>query len=92
MSDDVDKLKDVAYDNKHRLDTHEQLCALRYEQILEKLKASNEQIIAMNDKIEALTTLATKGQTSLATILWLGGTVAAVTAFIIMILKNMRII
>ena len=42
---------------------------------------------AMHYKIEGVSELATKGKTSLKTLLWVGGAIASVTAFIVMIVN-----
>jgi hypothetical protein len=40
---------------------------------------------SLNTSIASLQTLATEGQTSLKTLLWLGGAIAGISAFIIML-------
>lgn len=92
MSDDIDKVKEIAYNNKSRLDTHEALCTLRYEQILEKLNISNSQIAALSAKLETLSTLAVQGKTSLSTTIWLLGAGAGAFTFFVFILKTFKII
>jgi len=92
VSDDIDKVKEIAYNNKSRLDTHEALCTLRYEQILEKLNISNSQIAALSAKLETLSTLAVQGKTSLSTTIWLLGAGAGAFTFFIFILKTFKII
>lgn len=92
MTDDLDKVKEVTYNNRARLDTHEALCALRYEQILEKLKLANDQISAMVNKVEALSVVTIQGKTSLATILWIAGTGASVFTFLVFILKTLKVL
>lgn len=92
MTDDLDKVKEVTYNNRARLDTHEALCALRYEQILEKLKAANDQMITMVGKIEALSTLAVQSKTSVSTVLWLAGAGASVFTFLIFVLKTLKVL
>ena len=92
MSDDLDKLKEVAYNNKSRLETHEALCTLRYEQILEKLNFCNSQISALTAKFETLSTLAVQSKTSVSTTIWLLGAGAGVFTFFIFILKTFKVI
>lgn len=92
MTEELDKVKEVTYNNRARLDTHEALCALRYEQILEKLKLANEQIAAMVNKVEALSVIAVQSKTSVATILWLAGAGASVFTFLVFILKTLKVL
>jgi len=57
----------------------------RFEHILTCLEAMKHDMESLNASISSLQTLATEGQTSLKTLLWLGGVVAGVTAFFIML-------
>jgi len=92
MSEDLDKVKEVTYNNRARLDTHEALCALRYEQIIEKLKIANDQISAMVSKVESLSVVAIQGKTSLATIIWIAGAGASVFTFLVFLLKTFKVL
>lgn len=57
----------------------------RFEHILNCLEAMKADMETLNSSISSLQTLATEGQTSLKTLLWLGGAVAGITAFFIML-------
>lgn len=92
MSDDLDKVKEIAYNNKSRLETHEALCTLRYEQILEKLNFCNSQIATLTAKLETISTLAVQGKTSISTTVWLLGAGAGAFTFFIFILKTFKVI
>lgn len=92
MSDDLDKVKEITYNNKSRLETHEALCTLRYEQILEKLNFCNSQIATLTAKLETISTLAVQGKTSVSTTIWLLGAGAGAFTFFIFILKTFKVI
>lgn len=92
MSEDLDKVKEIAYNNKSRLETHEALCTLRYEQILEKLNFCNSQIATLTAKLETISTLAVQGKTSISTTIWLLGAGAGAFTFFIFILKTFKVI
>lgn len=92
MSDDLDKVKEITYSNKSRLETHEALCTLRYEQILEKLNFCNSQIATLTAKLETISTLAVQGKTSVSTTIWLLGAGAGAFTFFIFILKTFKVI
>lgn len=92
MSDDLDKVKEITYNNKSRLETHEALCTLRYEQILEKLNFCNSQIATLTAKLETISTLAVQGKTSISTTIWLLGAGAGAFTFFIFILKTFKVI
>lgn len=92
MSDDLDKVKEITYNNKSRLETHEALCTLRYEQILEKLNFCNGQIANLTAKLETISTLAVQGKTSISTTIWLLGAGAGAFTFFVFILKTFKVI
>ncbi len=92
MSEDLDKVKEITYNNKSRLETHEALCTLRYEQILEKLNFCNSQIATLTAKLETISTLAVQGKTSISTTIWLLGAGAGAFTFFIFILKTFKVI
>ncbi len=92
MSDELDKVKEITYNNKSRLETHEALCTLRYEQILEKLNFCNNQIATLTAKLETISTLAVQGKTSISTTIWLLGAGAGAFTFFIFILKTFKVI
>lgn len=92
MSEDNDKVKETAYNNKARLDTHEALCALRYEQILEKLNLNSSQIAALTSKLENMSNIVLQGKTSISTMIWLLSAGAGAFTFFIFILKTFKVI
>ena len=92
MSEDLDKVKEITYNNKSRLETREALCTLRYEQILEKLNFCNSQIATLTAKLETISTLAVQGKTSISTTIWLLGAGAGAFTFFIFILKTFKVI
>ena len=92
MSDELDKVKEITYNNKSSLETHEALCTLRYEQILEKLNFCNSQIATLTAKLETISTLAVQGKTSISTTIWLLGAGAGAFTFFIFILKTFKVI
>lgn len=57
----------------------------RFNHILNCLEAMRGDMKALNESVMSLQTLATEGRTSLKTLLWIGGAVAAVTTFLLTI-------
>jgi low affinity Fe/Cu permease len=57
----------------------------RFEHILACLEAMKADMQSLNTSVASLQTLATEGQTSLKTLLWLGGAIAGISAFLIML-------
>ena len=82
---ELDKLHDRTNATKTALSTLEALTAAQQHQIMTVLEAIQRDMDTMRDSISSLQSLATKGETSLKTFLWIGGTIAAITSFILMI-------
>jgi chromosome segregation ATPase len=57
----------------------------RFEHIINCLEAMKADMESLNTSVASLQTLATEGQTSLKTLLWLGGAIAGISAFLIML-------
>jgi chromosome segregation ATPase len=57
----------------------------RFDHIINCLEAMKQDMESLNNSITSLQTLATEGQTSLKTLLWLGGAIAGVSAFLLML-------
>jgi hypothetical protein len=57
----------------------------RFNHIVNCLEAMKADMEALNHSVSSLQTLATEGRTSLKTLLWVGGAVAAVTTFLLTI-------
>lgn len=82
---ELDKLHDRTNDIKVNATALEATTEQRFEHILACLEAMKTDMQSLNNSVASLQTLATEGQTSLKTLLWLGGAVAGVTAFFIML-------
>ena len=57
----------------------------RFDHIINCLEAMKQDMESLNNSITSLQTLATEGQTSLKTLLWLGGAIAGISAFLLML-------
>lgn len=87
IREDIDKLHDRSNNNKVKIAALEATERERYEHILASIDKLRQDIESMNESVRALQSLATEGKTSLRTLLWVGGTVAALTSFILMIMS-----
>ena len=88
MSDntrELDKVQ-VEIDRLHER-SHEAVCEVRHEMIMENITALSEEIKAMHKKLNNVSELATKGKTSIHTLLWVGGVVAGVIAIVTAIIS-----
>ena len=85
IQEEIDKLHDRSNSNKVKIATLEATEKERYEHILSSIDNLREDMEQLNASIRSLQSLATEGKTSLRTLLWVGGFVAAFTSFIIMI-------
>lgn len=85
IQEEIDKLHNRSNNNKIKIATLEAAEKERYEHILSSIEKLREDMEEMNASIRALQSLATEGKTSLRTLLWVGGFVAALISFILMI-------
>ena len=84
---ELDRLHERSQSNKANMTAHEAVCEERYNNIMSMMNEIRGELKAMHYKIEGVSELATKGKTSLKTLLWVGGAIASVTAFIVMIIN-----
>lgn len=82
---ELDKLHDRTTNNKVDITSHEAVCEERYKHISECLERLTTTSKEMQSSIDELKDLASQGKTSLRTVLWVGGFVSAIVAFIIMV-------
>lgn len=82
---ELDKLHDRTTSTRIDITALQATTEQRFEHIINCLEAMKTDMEALNNSVANLRTLATEGQTSLKTLLWLGGAVAGLTAFFIML-------
>ena len=82
---ELDKLHDRTNATKAALSTFEALTTTQQTQIMHCLEAIQKDMDTMREAVASLQSLATKGETSLKTFLWIGGTIAAITSFLLML-------
>lgn len=85
---ELDRLHERSQNNKANISAHEAVCEERYAQIMSSIAAMHEDMQVLNAKLDDVTKLATQGKTSLATLLWVGGAVASIAAFLV-VLQNL---
>ena len=84
---ELDRLHERSQSNKANMTADEAVCEERYNNIMSMMNEIRGELKAMHYKIEGVSELATKGKTSLKTLLWVGGAIASVTAFVVMIVN-----
>lgn len=82
---ELDKLHDRTNSTKIEVTALQATTEERFNHILNCLEAMKRDMEALNQSVMSLQTLATEGRTSLKTLLWIGGAVAAVTTFLLTI-------
>jgi SMC interacting uncharacterized protein involved in chromosome segregation len=85
IRDDIDKLHDRTNSTKVKIAALEAIEKERYEHLLTALETLKKDMEELTASVRALQSLATEGKTSLRTLLWVGGVVAALTSFILML-------
>ena len=84
---ELDRLHERSQSNKANISAHEAVCEERYAQIIATMQELKEELKTVHIKLNEVSELANQGRTSLKTLLWVGGLVASITAFIAMIIN-----
>lgn len=84
---ELDRLHERSQSNKANISAHEAVCEERYAQIIATMQELKEELKTVHTKLNEVSELANQGRTSLKTLLWVGGLVASITAFIAMIIN-----
>jgi ERCC4-related helicase len=84
---ELDRLHERSQSNKANISAHEAVCEERYAQIMTAIVEMKDEIKIVHNKLNEVSELATQGRTSLKTLLWVGGLVAGITAFIATIIN-----
>jgi septation ring formation regulator EzrA len=71
--------------NRTEISSHEAVCEERYKHISQSLDNMSRNMTELHAAIANLQELATQGKTSITTLLWIGGAVAGITAYFLMI-------
>ena len=87
IQNDIETLHERSQNNKANISAHEAVCEERYAQIMVTMQELKEELKTVKLKLNEVSELANQGKTSLNTLLWVGGVVAGVTAFIAMIIN-----
>lgn len=84
---ELDRLHERSQSNKANISAHEAVCEERYNNIILTMNAMNDEMKLIHKKVNEVTELATRGKTSLKTLLWLGASVAALATFISVVIN-----
>lgn len=79
---ELDRLHERSQTNKANISAHEAVCEERYAQIILTMHELKDELKTVHIKLNEVSELASQGRTSLKTLLWVGGLVAGITAFI----------
>ena len=84
---DIETLHERSQNNRANISAHEAVCEERYTQIVNTMQELKEELNMVHQKLNEVSELASQGKTSLKTLLWLGGIVAGIAAFLATILN-----
>jgi len=87
IQNDIETLHERSQSNKANISAHEAVCEERYAQIIATMQDLKDELKTVHLKLNEVSELANQGRTSLKTLLWVGGAVAGLTAFIAMIIN-----
>lgn len=82
IQNELDTLHERSQSNKANISAHEAVCEERYTQIISTMQEMKEELKSVHTKLNEVSDLANQGKTSLKTLLWVGGVVAGIAAFI----------
>lgn len=85
IQEDIEKLHDRTNSAQIKIAALEAVEKERYDNLVSALDTLKKDIGELNESVRSLQSLATEGKTSLRTLLWVGGLIAALTSFILMI-------
>ena len=84
---ELDRLHERSQSNKANISSHEAVCEERYAQIMLAMMEMKEELKTVHTKLNEVQELASQGKTSLKTLLWVGGSVAALVALVTTIIS-----
>ena len=84
---DIETLHERSQTNRANISAHEAVCEERYAQIMTTMQEMKNELKTVHLKLNEVSELATQGKTSLKTLLWVGGAIASITAFLAMIIN-----
>ena len=87
IQNDIETLHERSQNNKANISAHEAVCEERYAQIIATMQDLKDELKSVHSKLNEVSELANQGKTSLKTLLWVGGAVAGIAAFIAMIIN-----
>ena len=82
IQNDIETLHERSQNNRANISAHEAVCEERYTQIVNTMQELKEELNMVHQKLNEVSELASQGKTSLKTLLWLGGIVAGIAAFL----------
>ena len=87
IQNDIETLHERSQSNKANISAHEAVCEERYAQIISTMQDLKDELKTVHLKLNEVSELANQGKTSLKTLLWVGGAVAGIAAFIAIIIN-----
>jgi len=82
---DIETLHERSQTNRANISAHEAVCEERYAQIISSMQEMKDELKTVHVKLNEVGELATQGKTSLKTLLWVGGAVASIMAFLTLV-------
>lgn len=82
---DIEKLQNTVASNKTNIVVLESISTQQYNQLIKLLATVQKDLDLMKESVDSLNHLASEGKTSLRTLVWAGGAIASLTAFILLL-------
>ena len=83
---EIERLHERSQNNKAEIQSHEAVCEERYNSIVSMFQRLETRLEKIDTEVDSIKVVATSGQASLKTLLWVGGLTAGIVSLIAMII------
>ena len=83
---EIERLHERSQNNRAEIQSHEAVCEERYNSIVSMFQRLETRLEKIDTEVDSIKVVATSGQASLKTLLWVGGLTAGIISLIAMII------
>lgn len=83
---EIERLHERSQNNRAEIQSHEAVCEERYNSIVSMFQRLETRLEKIDTEVDSIKVVATSGQASLKTLLWVGGLTAGIVSLIAMII------
>ena len=83
---EIERLHERSQNNRAEIQSHEAVCEERYNSVVSMFQRLETRLEKIDTEVDSIKVVATSGQASLKTLLWVGGLTAGIVSLIAMII------